>query len=564
LPSGTAGNKRIVCPDQAHQPANMFGSLMDQMPLTPEAERLRDEILAIPRTEEPMMDAVPEGLDTVLLEKLHPLALSGSQQAAPELRKLVARFPQYPQLLNLLQVAHISRDENRQAAAVLKKLAEEHPDYLFTRIALANKALDRKQPERAASALNPTLCIRDLYPDRELFHISELKNYYFCVARILARRGEPQLARGVKAALAVIDYDEGHHSLITREIMTANLGDSQKRLAEDQKRRVTVRPAPLPTKPVLETRPMFFHEETADLYECGTEVSENWIAFILSLPRKTLVKDLVAVIGDCITRTPNFMRGAVDEGEDFAVFHALHFLAEIRGQEAIPSLLQLLAMHPDAVDFWLGDTEAYIPQIARIIAGDLPACMAWLKQPGIKARSKGMITEAMEQIAKSDPARLPEIKAGLGEVLACVIDSPPQENLLDTGYLFILIGTLAELRAAELLPLIRKAYDKDLIELFSVGSYEDLESDMADPMRPPLEWLPMARQYGKYLNEDEDYEEAPDEDFPLLPPSRIPPLFSLPGVPPMNRTNAQPAPPAGRNDPCPCGSGRKYKKCCMD
>ena len=24
-----------------------------------------------------------------------------------------------------------------------------------------------------------------------------------------------------------------------------------------------------------------------------------------------------------------------------------------------------------------------------------------------------------------------------------------------------------------------------------------------------------------------------------------------------------PAPPVGRNDPCPCGSGRKYKKCCL-
>jgi uncharacterized protein YecA (UPF0149 family) len=22
-------------------------------------------------------------------------------------------------------------------------------------------------------------------------------------------------------------------------------------------------------------------------------------------------------------------------------------------------------------------------------------------------------------------------------------------------------------------------------------------------------------------------------------------------------------PKAGRNDPCPCGSGKKYKKCCM-
>ena len=25
---------------------------------------------------------------------------------------------------------------------------------------------------------------------------------------------------------------------------------------------------------------------------------------------------------------------------------------------------------------------------------------------------------------------------------------------------------------------------------------------------------------------------------------------------------ARPAAPAGRNDPCPCGSGKKYKKCC--
>jgi preprotein translocase subunit SecA len=24
------------------------------------------------------------------------------------------------------------------------------------------------------------------------------------------------------------------------------------------------------------------------------------------------------------------------------------------------------------------------------------------------------------------------------------------------------------------------------------------------------------------------------------------------------------APKTGRNDPCPCGSGRKYKKCCLE
>jgi uncharacterized protein YecA (UPF0149 family) len=24
------------------------------------------------------------------------------------------------------------------------------------------------------------------------------------------------------------------------------------------------------------------------------------------------------------------------------------------------------------------------------------------------------------------------------------------------------------------------------------------------------------------------------------------------------------APKVGRNDPCPCGSGKKYKKCCLN
>lgn len=29
-------------------------------------------------------------------------------------------------------------------------------------------------------------------------------------------------------------------------------------------------------------------------------------------------------------------------------------------------------------------------------------------------------------------------------------------------------------------------------------------------------------------------------------------------------TYVRPEPKIGRNDPCPCGSGKKYKKCCLD
>jgi uncharacterized protein len=35
-----------------------------------------------------------------------------------------------------------------------------------------------------------------------------------------------------------------------------------------------------------------------------------------------------------------------------------------------------------------------------------------------------------------------------------------------------------------------------------------------------------------------------------------------PGASPMPRTGFRAAEKVGRNDPCPCGSGKKYKKCC--
>jgi len=33
-------------------------------------------------------------------------------------------------------------------------------------------------------------------------------------------------------------------------------------------------------------------------------------------------------------------------------------------------------------------------------------------------------------------------------------------------------------------------------------------------------------------------------------------------VPPKGQTVRRETPKVGRNDPCPCGSGKKYKKCC--
>lgn len=45
-----------------------------------------------------------------------------------------------------------------------------------------------------------------------------------------------------------------------------------------------------------------------------------------------------------------------------------------------------------------------------------------------------------------------------------------------------------------------------------------------------------------------------------VPYSTIEPYCGYPEPDTYVREN----PKIGRNDPCPCGSGRKYKKCCMN
>jgi uncharacterized protein YecA (UPF0149 family) len=84
----------------------------------------------------------------------------------------------------------------------------------------------------------------------------------------------------------------------------------------------------------------------------------------------------------------------------------------------------------------------------------------------------------------------------------------------------------------------------------------DFESDMAQGIEHHRQEL---RSRGKSYLRDPETEIAwwagyHEEDF--LDDDRW-----HPPAPPATGTIVRDAPKIGRNDPCPCGSGRKYKKC---
>ena len=113
-----------------------------------------------------------------------------------------------------------------------------------------------------------------------------------------------------------------------------------------------------------------------------------------------------------------------------------------------------------------------------------------------------------------------------------------------------LATAIVDLEAVEVFPEIRRAFDDDLIDPQFIDPGELAESAapadgrLLEELRsrqPPIDDVLEATSWWKDGEEADDEED--DEVAEPQQPYRAPPKV-------------------GRNEPCPCGSGKKYKKCC--
>ena len=93
-----------------------------------------------------------------------------------------------------------------------------------------------------------------------------------------------------------------------------------------------------------------------------------------------------------------------------------------------------------------------------------------------------------------------------------------------------LISFLVNLEAVVSIDVIRKAFQNESVDHGIIGDFEDIEIAMG---------LRLTRSTQKLELDFDKYRQTTNHSFDL-PESKV-----------------------GRNDPCPCGSGKKYKKCCL-
>jgi hypothetical protein len=245
------------------------------------------------------------------------------------------------------------------------------------------------------------------------------------------------------------------------------------------------------------------------------------------------------------------------EDEVMLVFRGLHVLGAARDRQSWKLLLRLLSRPNDEIDYLLGDgiTETLGNIAAGVFDGDVDA-----------------LFQAISDRSKDEFVRNALLGAATFLTWEGRIERERMKHFLERFYEQRLaddwdhawigwIEAIALLGLRSLTPLVESAWRESRIPP-NVMKLEHFEKDLAEAERAPGDIKRLKDAHLGYIDDVVDalswaeYNDSADADA---------------GDMVWEGAKADPMTPAtnpwrhvGRNDPCPCGSGKKAKKCCLN
>ena len=265
---------------------------------------------------------------------------------------------------------------------------------------------------------------------------------------------------------------------------------------------------------------------------------------------KELSGDEYAQLGITHADVPELIRMSLDEALNeaatksswvWAPVHAWRALAELRAGEAVVPLLGLLRRIDEAQDDWVGEQMPRV--LGHIGSAALGPVAAYLADAAHGDWARVAAGQSLRWIATKHPELRGECVAVLTRQLEKFADQSDTMNAF-------LVSPLLDLRAVESLPVMERAFAAGLVDESVCGDYEDMEIELGlkqqrDRPRKPNKLAELGMKLRAVAQSHAKL------DAIMSNPDILSPALPL-------RAAAK----VGRNDPCPCGSGKKYKKCC--
>ena len=480
------------------------------------------------------------------------------RQAIKLLKSLVEKYPNVPQFKNFLTAAYIECRENQRAYEVNDRIIRDHPDYLFGKINKAMEYMNEGKIRQVKKVLGKHLELSDIYPDREIFHIVEILTYYKAVILYYCYVNKFKKAEQVLEILLKVDpyhmiTDEAQEIIRIHKFDKTDFKDSY-----DENQSLAPRTY---DKSIQTKKPPDFHfKEIHLLYENSLEIDATILKSILELPRKDLITDLENVISDSIRRYEYYVNIANEDEWDEELFtfpfHAMYLLAELESEKSLGIVLQFLRQGDEFLDFWLGDslTEDVWEIIYKLGQNKLNDLKNLFFEKNQYPFALTPVLTAMSQIVHHHPDRRQEVLDWYKSIFIYYLDHLDDDDLLDTDTIAMLISDCIDIGPIELLPYIEKLYQHDVVNEEICGSFQEVKKDIENPW---FEVKKIKNIYDRYEYLIKKwYKGNAGFDSKIHKPDKMDdgPIGTIKPV--------STGPKIGRNDPCICGSGKKYKKCC--
>ena len=240
---------------------------------------------------------------------------------------------------------------------------------------------------------------------------------------------------------------------------------------------------------------------------------------------------------------------------------AIYLLAYFREPAAYPLFVEMGTLPTDTLYDALGDalTESYQGQLAAVCHGDTRGIERLIEDPSLNeyVRTAGLCALViLVGIGELDPETLKGYLGRLAGRWLEAAEAGQETSDADAWVWATLVWLAADLDAQTLVPTIRRAFDLGLVDTWFGGGLDDFERAMArGPDRKQHSMFAIKTGLpGHPVDELEHWAcfEVPESRMPESPVRRPAPVH----------VSARAAKKVGRNEPCPCGSGKKYKKCC--
>lgn len=529
---------------------------------------------------------IPEEVLPVV-EEAYLKVISKDKSIITKLLYWVEKYPDIPQFKNYLSTYYSLHGNTEKAAEINNRLLEQFPGYLFARLNIAVFYLAGDKTEKVPAVLGESLELSALYPERKIFHVDEYFSFNETAGIYYSKTQQLDKAEAILDNLYELtdlldidkDFENLENNIFISRLQNFDVNKFKKNFKPKNRRTK-------PTLPQTKKAPAFHYPQISWLYQYSLgEMPQEKIEELLSFDKEWLRIDLETVIYDTIKRYKFFEKKDTDENEIDFCMHAVFLLQEIKAEESLPAILELLRQPEEVLDFWLSDllTESVWQAVYTIGLNQADKLAEFLKEPMNYTFARTTASLALTQIIFHHPERRAEIISLYRCLIDFFITNKTDEKIIDDTMISLMIGDIIEFNGKELLPDIKKLFneklpDESVSENFDkvtddmneyeaggyneyykkeINSYFDIIAEQANIEEVDEEEDDFFNNLEEITNEEDnedddefydDWEDA-EEDYKTE--------YFYSGNKPYVRSVAK----VGRNECCSCGSGKKYKNC---